>query len=206
MKSLYNINKKIKEKQNIPGTSFHISLLLLTKCIETIPFWNIGIQTTLRILVDLYTFFLEVREISHLVCFLTTLKATIRTGKTLTQVFLLKSSTPRPIKRMSTSLGIFSENLILVPHGRLLKLEPLLRFGLTWFIHRRQLSIFIILFTLGILNLVSIQHEPRDIHIILEYCYTTLFPPTQTPQPQFFSSQPQGWLPWSGHTQRFELI
>ena len=76
---------------------------------------------------------------------------------------------------MATYLRTFVGNYILVPYGIFLMIKPLLRFGLTRLIHPRPLSIPISLPKLGVLNLLRIHHEPRNIHIINEHCRTMLF-------------------------------
>lgn len=85
----------------------------------------------MRSFVDLFPFFLEVREISLLMDYITISKATIRAGKIPTIVFHPTTSTPRPLKTITKSLRIFGGNSILNSHGRVLIKEPLLRHKLT---------------------------------------------------------------------------
>lgn len=66
-------------------------------------------------------------------------------------------------------------------------MKPLLMFQFNFLIWPRPLPLFPYLTILGLLNLVSTHHEPRDIHIIKENCRTHSFSTKKdTPITYFF--------------------
>lgn len=129
----------------------------------------------MRSLVDLLPFSHEVRSIIHLMTPITTPKATILLARHLTQVFPFTSTPPRPLKSTTTSLWNIVGSPILVPHRKLLNIEPLLRLGLILFILPRPLWIPIHHSMLRVINLLSIDHDSRSIHIIKKHFCTTVF-------------------------------
>ena len=76
---------------------------------------------------------------------------------------------------MATTLGIFVSRLVLVSHGRILVIEPLLRILVTRIIRHRPLTVLPYLSNFGLLNLLCINHESRDIHVIKKHSRMTLF-------------------------------
>lgn len=70
---------------------------------------------------------------------------------------------------------MFFGSPILVPYWSVLVIERLLRFWLTLFIQLRCLTLLPYLPNIGLLYLLSLHHDPRDIHINQEYRRTILF-------------------------------
>ena len=66
---------------------------------------------------------------------------------------------------MVTTLGILVWSLILVSHGRILVIEPLLRSLVTKIVGPRPLTLLPYLPNFGLLNLLCIDNEPRIIHV-----------------------------------------
>ena len=122
---------------------------------------------------------LEGRAIFHLMALISMSKAIIYTGKTLIQMLLSTSNAPCPLECKSTSSPSLRNsvgNTIFFPHGEILITKPLLRLRLTRFIQPSSLnSIGIHHAMFRIFNLLRINHESRDIRIMMEHCGTTLF-------------------------------
>ena len=91
----------------------------------------------------------------------TTIKNTIRNDKTPTNMFLSIRSTPSPLKSVATTLGTLVLSPIVVSRGRILVIEPLLRFFVTRIILRRPHTLFPYFPNIGLQNLLSIHHEPK---------------------------------------------
>lgn len=133
----------------------------------------------MRSLVGILPFCLKCWSIPHhLTTLLSTPKISIRTDKNPTQMLFSTCSTSRPLKNRACSITlliIILGNPILTQHRGILIIKPLLTLRLTLFLRPSPLPISINLYNLGVIISLGIQHESKDIHIMMEYCRTTLF-------------------------------
>lgn len=89
-------------------------------------------------------------------------------------MLLTTSTTPGPLKRMTTSLGIFVGNPDLCSSWK--SLEYITSYWVRIdLIHPIHVPLSTYLRNVELLYLLSIHHETRDIHIIKGKCHTTLF-------------------------------